>query len=128
MNKRERILAELVNASIAKWFCEHCWDPVSDKQYTLCTKHYDLFRTTNDYQYICSKQSSPEYRNLLGIWDIYANAIECKKCGSIAISTNWHHMAWCKCWACATDGGSYYLRRLGNPEDYIDRSISFTHL
>lgn len=55
---------------------------------------------------------------------IIRNAIKCKKCGKICESTRIHEFVKCDCvknWV-AADGGMEYLRRVGNPEDYIELS------
>lgn len=54
---------------------------------------------------------------------ILANRIKCKKCGDIIRSTNVHDFKYCKCGAVAVDGGHYYLRRVGELEDWEDVSI-----
>lgn len=128
MNKRETILKELVDASIAKGYCEHCWEPTEDWQFTLCTKHYKKYRKTWAYKYLCSIHSSAKYREIHWIWDVFLNKIKCLKCNTTAESKNWHDMKWCECWACAADWGSWYLRRVGNREDYKDYSKPFINI
>ena len=79
---------------------------------------------------------------------IIRNAIECAYCGHEVVSTHRHHFATHECergplrpakeWNAAmtelvdtgklerpriaADGGNDYLRRVGNPEDYIEAS------
>lgn len=55
---------------------------------------------------------------------ILLNQIECLKCGDKPYSRHRHDMKACKCEAVAVDGGMEYLRRVGNPDDYIERSIA----
>ena len=55
---------------------------------------------------------------------IVKNAIRCKKCGDIIESTSRHDFKYCKCRACAVDGGHNYLRRCGNHDDFEDISIT----
>lgn len=43
---------------------------------------------------------------------ITLNAIRCKHCDTIIISTHRHDFKWCKCKKVAVDGGTHYLRRL----------------
>lgn len=125
---RKTLLKKLVEASIAPWYCEHCGQPVEDKQYTLCSKHYKKWIDTRDYQYLCSQQSSKSFRELLWIGDCWSNKIMCNKCGDKIRSTNGHDFHHCKCWAVAVDWGSWYGRRIWNPWDYLEMSKSFTHL
>lgn len=53
---------------------------------------------------------------------IKCNKIRCKKCNEIIESKDVHDFKFCKCGACAVDGGKNYLRRCGNPEDCEDMS------
>ena len=60
---------------------------------------------------------------------IITNKIKCKLCGEVLESTNRHEFVPCKCFresqgakGCACDGGSDYLRRVGNPGDWEDLS------
>lgn len=53
---------------------------------------------------------------------IRTNKIKCRKCGNIIESTSVHDFKFCSCGACAVDGGTEYLRRLGEPEDWEESS------
>ena len=53
---------------------------------------------------------------------IWVNKIKCRKCGNIIESTSVHDFKFCSCGACAVDGGTEYLRRLGEPEDWEELS------
>ena len=53
---------------------------------------------------------------------IIVNKIKCKKCGDIIISSHVHDFKWCVCGAVAVDGGKFYLKRCGEPENYEDLS------
>ena len=55
---------------------------------------------------------------------IIKNAAQCVKCGDVIESTHRHDFRYCKCQAIAVDGGTAYLRRIGNPGDCIDLSIT----
>lgn len=55
---------------------------------------------------------------------ILVNRIKCKKCGDVIESRSCHDFKYCSCGAVAVDGGYDYLRRLGNPEDYEELSVS----
>ena len=51
------------------------------------------------------------------------NELECKKCGDIIYSAHLHDFKYCKCGSVAVDGGMSYIRRVGNVEDIVDRSM-----
>lgn len=60
---------------------------------------------------------------------IVKNSIRCKKCGEVLVSKHVHDFVPCKCFresggleGVACDGGTDYLRRLGNVNDYEDLS------
>lgn len=53
---------------------------------------------------------------------ILVNKIKCNKCGDIIESIDQHDFKFCKCGACAVDGGKDYLRRCGNREDWEELS------
>lgn len=55
---------------------------------------------------------------------ILHNRIQCKKCGDILESKNVHDFKMCSCRSCAVDGGHDYLRRVGEPSNWVDMSIS----
>ncbi len=56
---------------------------------------------------------------------IIKNAIQCKHCGDIIVSTHRHDFVTCSCESCSVDGGLDYLRRCcknSQEEDYIELS------
>lgn len=53
---------------------------------------------------------------------ILSNKLKCKCCGDIIESVSRHDFVSCTCGNAICDGGKDYLRRLGNPENYIDLS------
>lgn len=55
---------------------------------------------------------------------ITKNAIRCNKCGDVIESVHVHDFKWCNCQSVAVDGGHDYLRRVGNPDDFTDISIT----
>lgn len=73
-----------------------------------------------DTLYFVTKTSTKEQRRKFDIGDIYINAAVCKKCGDYVRSKNRHDFRSCKCGAVTVDGGSWYCKRLGNKEDYIN--------
>lgn len=54
---------------------------------------------------------------------IIVNKIKCRKCGDKIESKSIHDFKFCRCGAVAVDGGHGYLRRCGDPSDWIDLSI-----
>ena len=46
------------------------------------------------------------------------SAIQCLKCNDIIVSKYRHDFRFCKCRAVAIDGGTDYLRCIGNKENY----------
>jgi hypothetical protein len=48
------------------------------------------------------------------------NRAKCRKCGYVVESKHRHDYAQCKCGAIAVDGGKDYIRRIGNPDDFIE--------
>lgn len=45
--------------------------------------------------------------------------IKCKLCNTILEGDKKGHLIWCKCGKCAIDETPYYVRLIGNIEDYI---------
>ena len=54
---------------------------------------------------------------------IVKNVIRCLICGDTIESEYGHDFKYCKCGACAIDGGHNYLRRVGNPNAIEDLSV-----
>ena len=54
---------------------------------------------------------------------ILLNAIQCGTCKSVVRSVHVHDFVQCDCGKVAVDGGTDYLRRLGEPRDYVNLSI-----
>jgi hypothetical protein len=55
---------------------------------------------------------------------IIQNEILCKKCDDVIYSAHRHDFKYCKCGSVAVDGGTDYLRRVGNLDEYVERSMS----
>ena len=55
---------------------------------------------------------------------IISNKIKCKKCEDIIESKSINDYKRCSCGAVAVDGGTEYLKRIGNENDYIELSIN----
>ena len=54
---------------------------------------------------------------------IIQNEAQCMKCGDIIVSKHVHDFVACRCGAIFVDGGMEYLRRGGEEEDFVDRSL-----
>lgn len=54
---------------------------------------------------------------------IFRNAAKCRRCGDEIESKYRHDFRTCKCGAISVDGGLDYLRRVGNPWDFVDKSV-----
>ena len=57
---------------------------------------------------------------------IVSNQIECLKCGDRPYSMYRHDYQQCSCQSVAVDGGTDYLRRIGNFKDYKELSITLS--
>ncbi len=53
---------------------------------------------------------------------IIHNKIACRICLDIIESKHRHDFMWCKCASVAVDGGKDYLRRCGDPTNWIEMS------
>lgn len=55
---------------------------------------------------------------------IVQNAATCLSCGDYIFSRHRHDFVHCTCGSIAVDGGQEYLRRIGDPEVYVDMTWS----
>jgi len=55
---------------------------------------------------------------------IISNSATCRKCEDFIFSRHVHDFVTCKCGAISVDGGQEYLRRVGEPADFIESSFS----
>jgi len=55
---------------------------------------------------------------------IIQNELLCKKCNDVIWSKYRHDFKYCKCGSVAVDGGTDYLRRVGNLVESVERSMS----
>lgn len=78
-----------------------------------------------DYNNFTTQATPKSERDRLGVGDWYINAVECTKCGDTPRSRNRHDFRYCKCGSIAVDGGSWYLRRVGDLDRYIDKSVRY---
>lgn len=90
------------------------------KKKTYPNEAWEIVEGVKDYLWFVTKSSTVEQRRKFDIGDIFINAAVCLKCKEYVRSVNRHDMRYCKCGAVAVDGGSWYARRLGNLEDYVD--------
>jgi|JI10StandDraft_1071094.scaffolds.fasta_scaffold14294_19 hypothetical protein len=54
---------------------------------------------------------------------ILVNAIKCKSCQVVVVSLHRHDFRYCKCQKVAADGGTDYLKRVGESEDRQEESL-----
>jgi hypothetical protein len=57
---------------------------------------------------------------------ILSNQLKCLKCGDTPYSAHVHDFRHCKCGAMAVDGGMEYIRRLGDPDNIEEMSVSMS--
>lgn len=58
---------------------------------------------------------------------ILSNQVKCNKCGDTPYSSHRHDFRYCSCGSIAVDGGTYYLRRVGDfsKENTTEMSIEW---
>ena len=78
-----------------------------------------------DYHDFCGPDSTKAHCDRLNVGEYYINAVECSVCGYYVRSRNRHDMVTCKCGNVSVDGGSHYLKRSFQTDNFIDRSILF---
>ncbi len=59
------------------------------------------------------------------IGEILLNRVRCLKCDTVIVSKHRHDFTTCPCGAVSVDGGSHYLKRVGNREDYVELSVPY---
>ncbi len=64
-----------------------------------------------DYHKFVKRDTPKAERRLLGVGDIWSNAVRCRTCGELVRSRHRHDFRWCKCGTVAVDGGSWYSKR-----------------
>lgn len=55
------------------------------------------------------------------------NAAICRKCNTRVESKYTHDFQRCRCGAIFVDGGTEYIRRGGNPEDFLEIEEAYTY-
>ncbi len=73
-----------------------------------------------DIHDISHRGTTKQKRKDLRIGDIYTNAAICKSCDWFIRSKNAHDFVTCKCGKLSVDGGSFYAKRIGNINNYIN--------
>lgn len=121
----EKEFNDKVKETLNKWF-KH-YDIISYKDSYLTsdfiyeTKFTPIEeRWTLDYCYLLWKWASKKEREKNWAWDIWLNWAVCKHCWDYIRSKNVHDFKMCKCGKIWVDGWSFYVRRIWNPEDYIN--------
>lgn len=77
-------------------------------------------RKIPDYHWTMRKGMTKEEREKANTGDIWINAAVCLLCKDYVRSLNRHDFRRCKCGAMAVDGGSHYIRRMGDPSNIIE--------
>lgn len=80
---------------------------------------YEVIKETDTMNFI-TKSSTANQRKKFNIGDIYINGAVCLKCKQFIRSKNSHDFRTCRCGAVTVDGGSWYARRLGDMDKYIN--------
>jgi len=93
------------------------------KKKSFTNEHYITEDT--DYLYYVTKSSTKKQRKIFNIGNIYINGAVCKKCNEFIRSKHKHDFKWCSCKTVAVDGGSWYAKRTGKPNNYINVIESF---
>lgn len=81
-----------------------------------------------DYLDFVTYDTPVEERRKLNVGDIFINQVRCLKCRWLIRSKNRHDMVTCKCGAVSIDGGSWYTKVTGEPEDVEYHVVPFLHV
>jgi hypothetical protein len=76
-------------------------------------------------KFLKKQELTKEERKALGVGDWKVNAVRCKKCGQRVESRYEKQVSFCRCGAVGIYGGSWELKRLANPKDYIECSKKY---
>lgn len=79
-----------------------------------------------DTQFFTTKETPEKERRHVGVGDIYQNQVKCLKCNDVIRSKNRHDFVTCSCGAISVDGGSWYLKRVGDLDAYEEQSENYT--
>lgn len=81
-----------------------------------------------DVQNMVTIDSSIEEREKFNIGNIWSNSLKCLKCNDVIRSCNRHDYVSCSCRSCSIDGGSWYTKVSGNPENYELMTVLFKNI
>lgn len=81
-----------------------------------------------NYHDFTTIDTSSEERKRLGVGEIWLNRAKCKICNDVVQSNNQHDFVTCKCGKIAVDGGSQYLKRMGNPNDIEEMFVNYNDI
>lgn len=79
----------------------------------------------NIIQQMCPIDTHSTERRKINVGDIFSNAIMCKCCGETIESAHLRDMKYCGCGRVYVDGGTWYRRHGGDPDDCIDKSVNY---
>jgi len=81
-----------------------------------------------DYHEYTSIDMPKEERRRWNLGDYWINAVEWSKSGEFVRSMYEHDYRSCSCGNISVDGGSWYIKRVGNmqPGAWIERAVTFT--
>lgn len=95
---------DCVKEMVEKWIPEKKLGPESQALFEKAPKEFAVY-----------------LRKAMGAGPWRRNAVICNYCGDLCESTSRHHFAACGCGKTAADGGSAYLRRMG--DNFEDVSV-----
>lgn len=78
-----------------------------------------------DYHDFTTKDMPQKQRRKLGVGDWWMNSAQCTECQRVMISRNRHDFVTCVCGKLSIDGGSWYLRRVGEASVCKDLSVKY---
>lgn len=73
-------------------------------------------------RFYAKEELTVEERKMIGVGNIRLNAVRCNRCERVIVSNHRHDFKKCPCGAIAVDGGSWYLKRVGDPNGYVEMS------
>ena len=80
---------------------------------------------TIDYHDFTTKDMPKKEREKIGVGDIWSNQAKCGHCNETIRSKNRHDFVTCSCGKLHVDGGSWYLRRAGDIDNYEELSENY---
>lgn len=80
---------------------------------------------TVDYTDFTHIDTPPADRLKYDVGDIYMNVAVHTTCGWVIRSKNRHHMATCKCGKLSIDGGSWYIKLVGDIDNAVCHTVYY---